>query len=185
MSSILIKDIEMPKERESFTVTIKYNGLVFDTETGIQVAEAQEIPPHGRLADMNELGKKYDEIVRDFCHGNFRSGWDCLCEVREILDNAPAIIPAEENMKTTNAIEKVAIERKRQIELWGNETHDPFEWVAILGEEYGELCQAINETYLLGQRYPERGGVGNIIKEATHVAAVALAIIEAFGKEGE
>lgn len=92
MSSILIKDIEMPKKRESFTVTIKYNGLVFDTETGIQVAEAQEIPTHGRLADMDELGKKYDGIVRNFCHGNFRSGWDFLCEVREILDNAPTII---------------------------------------------------------------------------------------------
>lgn len=88
-------------------------------------------------------------------------------------------------MKTLDAIEKVASERSRQVELWGNEIHNPFEWVAILGEEYGELCQAINETYLLGQRYPERGGVENIIKEATHVAAIALAIIEAFGKEGE
>lgn len=50
------------------------------------------VPPHGRLADMNELGKKYDGIVHNFCHGNFRSGWDFLCEVREILDNAPTII---------------------------------------------------------------------------------------------
>ena len=86
-------------------------------------------------------------------------------------------------MKTSDALEKVAIERLRQVELWGDEIHDPFEWLSILGEEYGELCLAVNETYLLGQRYPERGGVGNIIKEATHVAAVAVAIIEAFGKE--
>lgn len=89
---VYIKGMEMPTERESFNLTIKYNGTVLDTETGIQVAEAHEIPPHGRLADMNELGKKYDGIVHNFCHGNFRSGWDFLCEVREILDNAPTII---------------------------------------------------------------------------------------------
>ena len=78
---------------------------------------------------------------------------------------------------------KAANSWRHEVELWGDEIHDPFEWVSILGEEYGELCLAVNETYLLGQRYPERGGVGNIIKEATHVTAVALAIIEAFGKE--
>lgn len=65
MSSILIKNIEMPKERESFTVTIKYNGLVFDTETGIQVAEAQEIPPHGKLGDLNELYEKFARLENE------------------------------------------------------------------------------------------------------------------------
>lgn len=83
MSSILIKDIEMPKERESFTVTIKYNGLVFDTETGIQVAEAHELPPHGRLGDLDaveaEIRKKTNE---QFCVN--------------IVHAAPTIIPAEE-----------------------------------------------------------------------------------------
>lgn len=58
--SILITGMEMPKERESFTLTIKYNGLVFDTETGIQVAEAQEIPPHGRL-NVIEPYMQHDE----------------------------------------------------------------------------------------------------------------------------
>ena len=52
---IYLYNMEMPKERESFTLTIKYNGLVFDTETGIQVAEAQEVPPHGRLIDADAL----------------------------------------------------------------------------------------------------------------------------------
>lgn len=60
MSSILTKNIEMPKERESFTVTIKYNGLVFDTETGIQVAEAYEIP----AADVREV-KRGKWILKD------------------------------------------------------------------------------------------------------------------------
>lgn len=48
MNNILIEGLEMPVERESFNLTIKYNGLVFDTETGIQVATAhnlEEISP--------------------------------------------------------------------------------------------------------------------------------------------
>ncbi len=53
MSDILIKGMEMPTERESFNLTIKYNGMVLDTETGIQVAEAYELPPHGRLIDAD------------------------------------------------------------------------------------------------------------------------------------
>lgn len=65
MSSILIKDIEMPKERESFTVTIKYNGTVLDTETGTQVAEAYELPPHGRLGDLDTLYKKFTRLEKE------------------------------------------------------------------------------------------------------------------------
>ena len=75
-----------------------------------------------------------------------------------------------------SALERISAERKRQKEMWGNEIRSPFEWVSILGEEYGELCQAINETYLMGQRYPQLGGVENIIKEASHAGAVCAAI---------
>lgn len=85
--SILIKGMEMPKERESFTVTIKYNGLVFDTETGIQVAEAQEVPPHGRLIDA-------DEAI-----GHLFNGEQCLYswdEIEEAIDATETVIPAEE-----------------------------------------------------------------------------------------
>ena len=83
---------------------------------------------------------------------------------------------------SNKAIGLISQERERQKEEWGEDIHSPFEWLAILGEEYGELCQAVNETYLMGQRYPQFGGVDNIIKEATHVGAVAAAIIEAFGR---
>lgn len=33
--SIIITGLEMPTERESFNLTIKYNGTVLDTETGM------------------------------------------------------------------------------------------------------------------------------------------------------
>ena len=65
MSSILIKGMGMPTERESFNLTIKYNGLVFDTETGIQVAEAHELPPHGRLIEADALAKRIKDEGRN------------------------------------------------------------------------------------------------------------------------
>ena len=102
MSSILIKNIEMPKERESFTVTIKYNGLVFDTETGIQVAEAQEIPPHGKLGDLDKLVDRLTDMEWGTREQNppddtFVNGIICGLNsaISEIRYYTPTIIEAE------------------------------------------------------------------------------------------
>lgn len=84
------------------------------------------------------------------------------------------------------AIEKVISERERQMELWGEcSDNHPFEWMSILGEEFGELCEAVNETYFKNGAHPEYGGNEKIIKEAVHVAAVAVAIIESAIRAGE
>lgn len=81
--------------------------------------------------------------------------------------------------RTEYALNLVRKERLRQMRLFGEQIGlSPCERVSILGEEYGELCEAVNETVLSGVRHPERGGCENIIKEATHVAAVAVSIIE-------
>lgn len=87
MSSILIKDMEMPKERESFNLTIKYNGTVLDTETGMQVAEAYEVPPHGDLIERNKLREK--EFIHD--------GDAYAVVMSRDIRNAPTIIPSEES----------------------------------------------------------------------------------------
>lgn len=79
---------------------------------------------------------------------------------------------------TEKALALVAEERKRQKEMWGEDKHDPFEWLSILGEEFGELCQAVNEHYLSNQRYPHLGTQENLLRELTHVAAIAVAILE-------
>lgn len=77
------------------------------------------------------------------------------------------------------AIEAVTEERKKQVEKWGADSDNhPFEWMSILGEEFGELCEAVNETCFKRGAHPERGGQDKIIKEASQVAAVAVAIIE-------
>lgn len=86
------------------------------------------------------------------------------------------------------SVSLVLRERVRQIEKWGDQSGNTLpEWMSILGEEYGELCEAVNETWFRTEHVkPERGGRDAIIREAVQVAAVAMAITEAMiaGSEG-
>lgn len=70
----------------------------------------------------------------------------------------------------------IKTERERQNIMWGVENHHMEIWVSLLGEEYGELCQAINETIF--NTGSDRGGYENIKKEAIQVAAVAVSFLE-------
>lgn len=80
---------------------------------------------------------------------------------------------------TERVLNMILAERNRQNEKWGDQSgNHPFEWVAILGEEFGELCEAINETCFANPSHPERGGIDKMIEEATQVAAVAVAFVE-------
>lgn len=89
-------------------------------------------------------------------------------------------------ISTESALDMVRAERCRQDSLWGDQSgNHPFEWMSILGEEYGELCEAVNETFFKNAAHPDRGGFEKIVKEATQVAAVAVAIIEAVQRNRE
>ena len=65
--------------------------------------------------------------------------------------------------------------RLAQEEKWGEQNHGDFEWMTILGEEYGEACEAVlksslreyNVTYRLRLR-----------TELVQIAAAAVAHIE-------
>jgi len=87
------------------------------------------------------------------------------------------------------ALAPVRAERDRQNEKWGDQSDNHlFEWVSILGEEFGEFCEAVNETYFVNGDKPERGGLDRMRKEAVQVAAVAVAIIQSLDRridEGE
>jgi len=48
--------------------------------------------------------------------------------------------------------EAVIAERERQESKWGPQHHSPMEWLTILGEEFGEACRAVLESYV----WPER-----------------------------
>ena len=96
-----------------------------------------------------------------------------------MVETAPTIAPPPNVSLTQRALDAVRAERERQNTLWGDQSGNSlFEWVSILGEEYGELCEAVNETSFNNAAHPDRGGFENIIKEATQVAAVAVQIIE-------
>ncbi|MGM7634199.1 hypothetical protein [Bacillus sp. Hm123] len=70
-------------------------------------------------------------------------------------------------------------ERKRQNEKWGEQNHHPAAWISILGEEFGELCEAVNETIFdNGADARKKGGYENMRAEAVQVAAVAVQFIE-------
>ena len=76
------------------------------------------------------------------------------------------------------AIRLGLLEIVAQTEKWGEQMHSWAEWATILGEEYGEFCEAVNETVLNNANKPELGGYKNMLKEATHTAAVAVQILE-------
>lgn len=76
-------------------------------------------------------------------------------------------------------------ERNRQDAKWGEQNHTQQGWIGILGEEYGEYCQAVNETYLDNATKKHEGGYENILRELTHVAAVAVGAMECLMRNKE
>lgn len=82
------------------------------------------------------------------------------------------------NARRTDAMDLIWQERDRQEKKWGEQNHCPALWATILGEEFGEFCEAANETAFENGIHREKGGYENMMRELTHVAAVAVAAIE-------
>lgn len=82
------------------------------------------------------------------------------------------------NTNRVRALTLIVQRRYEQLEKWGEQEHTWSEWATILGEEYGELCEAINETVLNNATKPELGGLENMVNEVIDVAAVALQMLE-------
>ena len=68
---------------------------------------------------------------------------------------------------------EMALESIAQIEKWGIQTHDIFQWLAILGEEVGELSKEVLEFWF-GDG--DDKDLEHIEKEAVQVATLALKI---------
>jgi hypothetical protein len=79
-----------------------------------------------------------------------------------------------------SALASVRAERLRQQEKWGTQRHSWPEWMAILGEEYGEACQAVvhatvpHDDWTVGPKEL----LDMMRTELVHTAAVAVQIIE-------
>ncbi len=67
-------------------------------------------------------------------------------------------------------------ERGRQDGRWGEQNHKPLLWLAILGEEYGELQKAVLKT--------TTGECFKVEMELIQVAAVAKAMFESGKRNG-
>lgn len=74
--------------------------------------------------------------------------------------------------KSDVVLEMVANERQAQLEKWGKQDHDPFAWMTILGEEYGETCQEALRMHFGAK------DDSDYIEELIQVAAVAVAAVE-------
>lgn len=70
------------------------------------------------------------------------------------------------------ALIDVLKERERQDEKWGEQNLDPITYLVVLTEEVGELSEAALHTRFGGD------AAEGLRTEATHVAAVGLAIVE-------
>ncbi len=71
------------------------------------------------------------------------------------------------------ALKEVGIERRKQIEKWGTQEHEPHVWLAILTEEVGEVAKEIAEN-LVCDEFSE----ANYRAELIQVAAVAAAALQ-------
>ena len=74
----------------------------------------------------------------------------------------------------TAAIFDVLAERERQDAKWGEQNHDDATWGLILGEEFGEACQAALEARFGDSGHPE----ANLREELVQLAAVAVSWVE-------
>lgn len=78
-------------------------------------------------------------------------------------------------------IQQIIDERKRQDEKWGEQNHHPLTWFSIIGEEYGEMLKAFNEYWFT----EDFKLLEDMQKEAIHVAASCVAMIECIRRQDE
>jgi len=68
----------------------------------------------------------------------------------------------------------ISAEEDRQVKKWGIQNRTPFEWMAYLTEEVGELAKAISE-------HEYRGGFSDdVVREAIQTATLAAKIAEMY-----
>jgi len=65
-------------------------------------------------------------------------------------------------------------ENQRQLEKWGIQDHSPFEWMAFITEEVGEMAEAISECHYRG------GTLEDVTKEAIQAATLCLKVAEMY-----
>lgn len=83
-------------------------------------------------------------------------------------------------------LEEVFTERERQDRKWGEQNHDPFFYLAILGEEVGEANQAAVDASNWRNKSSAKFNplaLQQYRQELIQVAAVAIAMIECLDRD--
>lgn len=114
------------------------------------------------------------------------SNWTQADKAREarafIRNHGPALIEmVEREGEVSNALSCVIVERKLQDAKWGEQNHEPADWMLILGEEFGEVCKAALEAKFNGDKLPD-ACLSEYRMELVQTAAVAVAAIEALDR---
>jgi NTP pyrophosphatase (non-canonical NTP hydrolase) len=78
---------------------------------------------------------------------------------------------------------EVFVERLNQNAKFGFQRHSWGKWLGILGEEFGEVCQAINRIHF--PKDAKETDADNLYKELIQLAAVAAAMAEQFKESQE
>lgn len=99
MSDILIKGMEMPKGREIYLRIDEKGEVYVNGSYPTELHTAIELPPHGRLGDLDKQDAQIEALIERHLHGYTKSTWDFVCELRDILKRNSTIIPAEEATK--------------------------------------------------------------------------------------
>lgn len=76
-------------------------------------------------------------------------------------------------------VDQILDERLAQDEKWGEQNHNPVEWMSILMEEVGEASKEAIENHF----NPDTTNLDKYRCEMIQVAAVALAMIECLDRE--
>ena len=92
--SVLIKGMEMPKDKPS-RIVLNPNGQLFvDHGTWYTEYEAVEIPPHGRLIDADSVEKQIDYVANLDWNRKVGASGGMLAAL-EIVEDALTIIESE------------------------------------------------------------------------------------------
>jgi NTP pyrophosphatase (non-canonical NTP hydrolase) len=82
---------------------------------------------------------------------------------------------------TKQVLFSVKNERTRQNALWGKQRHSLGKWLSILGEEFGEVAEAMQP--LMGLTTTKETDANDLEKELIQLAAVAVEIAEQLREE--
>jgi uncharacterized protein Smg (DUF494 family) len=81
-------------------------------------------------------------------------------------------------------LEDIRGERQYQLERWGVQCHDIATWLAIIGEEQGEVCKAFLDNQRSNNHTDRLRMRKHLRKEAVQLAASAAAFVQ-FLDDGE